>query len=70
MHQSPTATAYTWEGSEVTQPLPDWSTRRWSRMEGPARRLVYVDGPDGLPIGIRYEDAMRPPDPPTCAGSR
>jgi hypothetical protein len=25
-------------------------------MEGPARRLVYVDGPDGLPIGIRYED--------------
>lgn len=40
----------------MTQPLADWSTRRWTRMEGPARRLVYVDGPDGLPIGIRYED--------------
>ncbi|MEZ0283838.1 MAG: hypothetical protein ACAH79_01205 [Thermoleophilia bacterium] len=54
----------------MTQPLADWSTRRWTRMEEPARRLVYVDGPDGLPIGIRYEDGDGPPDPPTCAGSR
>ena len=71
MHQSPNATAYTWEGSEVTQPLAfDWSTRRLSRMEEPARRLVYIDGPNGLPIGFRYEDGDAAADPPTCAGSR
>jgi hypothetical protein len=39
-----------------THPLDYVRRRRWTRVDGPARRLVYVNGPDGVPIGIRYED--------------
>ena len=43
-----TTTTATW-----THPLDYVHRRRWTRDYG---RVVYIDGPDGLPIGFRYED--------------
>ena len=60
-HRVPIGDNETEDGSRVptttwTHPLDYVRRRRWTRVDGPARRLVYVNGPDGVPIGIRYED--------------
>jgi hypothetical protein len=59
-HRVPIGDGYTRGGFDMptitttwTHPLDYVHRRRWTRDYG---RVVYIDGPDGLPIGFRYED--------------